>query len=83
VDFTGAAITISYYPNPTHDRVTISGSNTLQSVILTTLDGRILKAVEGFAAGQSLDLSRYPSGIYILVMRTADGQSRVAKIERN
>jgi hypothetical protein len=83
VDFTGAAIAISYYPNPTHDRVTISGSNTLQSVMLTTLDGRILQTAGGFAPGQYLDLSRYPSGIYFLIMRTAGGQSQVAKIERN
>jgi hypothetical protein len=83
VNFAGAAIGISYYPNPTHDRVTISGSNTLQSVMLTTIDGRILQTTEGFAPGQSLDLSRYPSGIYFLIMRTADGQSQVAKIERN
>jgi hypothetical protein len=83
VNFAAAAIGISYYPNPTHDRVTISGSNTLQSVMLTSLDGRILQTAEGFAPGQSLDLSRYPSGIYFVIMRTADGQSQVAKIERN
>jgi hypothetical protein len=51
--------------------------------MLTTLDGRILQTAEGFVPGQSLDLSRYPSGIYFLIMRTADGQSQVAKIERN
>jgi hypothetical protein len=83
VNFAAAAIEVSYYPNPTHDRVTISGNNTLQSIMLTTLDGRILQTANGFASGQSLDLSRYPSGIYILFMRTADGQSQVAKIERN
>jgi Secretion system C-terminal sorting domain len=83
VNFAGSAIGVSYYPNPTHDRVTISSSNTLQSVMLTTIDGRILQTADGFAPGQSLDLSRYPSGIYFLIMQTADGQSQVAKIERN
>jgi Secretion system C-terminal sorting domain len=83
VNFASAAVAVSYYPNPTHDRVTISSSNILQSVMLTTIDGRILQTADGFAPGQSLDLSRYPSGMYFLITRTADGQSQVAKIERN
>jgi hypothetical protein len=83
VDFTGAAIAISWYPNPVHDRLTITSNSTLSSATLTTLDGRILQVFDGMASGQSLDLSRYPFGIYFLVIRTTDGQSQVAKIERN
>ena len=83
VNFTGSALTMSWYPNPVHDRLTITSSNAIQSITLTTLDGRILQAYDGFASGQSLDLSRYPFGIYFLVIRTTDGQSRAAKIERN
>jgi hypothetical protein len=83
VDFTGAVTAISWYPNPTHDRLTLTSSSNLQSITLTTLDGRILQTVEGFASGQSLDLSRYPFGIYFLIIRTTDGQSQTAKIERN
>ena len=83
VNFTGAAIAISWYPNPVHDRLTITSSSTLQSATMITLDGRILQAFDGIASGQSLDLSRYPFGIYFLVIRTTDGQSSVAKIERN
>ena len=83
LNFTGAATAISWYPNPTHDRLTISSNGNLQSITLTTLDGRILQTVEGFASGQSLDFSRYAFGIYFLVIRTTDGQSHVAKIERN
>jgi hypothetical protein len=83
VNFTGAATAISWYPNPTHDRLTLTSSSNLQSITLTTLDGRILQTVEGFASGQSLDLSRYPFGIYFLIIRTTDGQSQTAKIERN
>jgi hypothetical protein len=83
VNFTGTATTISWYPNPTHDRLTLTSTSNLQSITLTTLDGRILQTAEGFASGQSLDLSRYPSGIYFLIIRTPDGQSQTAKIERN
>ena len=83
VNFAGTAITTSWYPNPTHDRLTISTNSNLRSITLTTLDGQTLQSFEGFASGQSIDMSRYPFGIYFLVIRTTDGQSQVAKIERN
>lgn len=83
VDFAGAATSISWYPNPTHDRVTLTSNSNLKSITLISLDGRILQTVEGFTSGQSIDLSRYPFGIYFLIIRTTDGQSQTAKIERN
>jgi|GEM_PF-3180596 hypothetical protein len=83
VDFAAAAIAINWYPNPTHDRVTLTSSSALQSITLISLDGRILQTAEGFTSGQSIDLSRYPFGIYFLIIRTADGQTQTAKIERN
>jgi hypothetical protein len=83
VNFTGAAEAITWYPNPTHDRLTLTSNSNLKSITLTTLDGRILQTVEGFTSGQSIDLSRYSFGIYFLIVRTTDGQSRTAKIERN
>jgi hypothetical protein len=83
VNFNGTTTTIGWYPNPTHDRLTISSNSNLQSITLTTLDGRILQTVEEFASGQSIDLSRYPFGIYFLIIRTTDGQSQTAKVERN
>jgi hypothetical protein len=83
VNITAAATTISWYPNPTHDQVTLTSNSNLQSVSLVTLDGRTLQTVQGFTSGQSIDLSRYPFGIYFLIIRTTDGQSQTAKIERN
>jgi hypothetical protein len=83
VNFAGTAIAISWYPNPVHDRLTITSNSNLLSATLTTLDGHILQAFDGIASGQSLDLSRYSFGIYFLVIRTTEGQSSVAKIERN
>ena len=83
VNFTGAAIAIIWYPNPIHDRLTITSSSHLQSITMITLDGRILQTFDGIASGQSIDLSRYPFGIYFLIIRTTDGQTRTAKIEKN
>jgi hypothetical protein len=82
-NFNGFTISISYYPNPTHDQLTITSGVALQSVKLITLDGRTLQVFGTFASGQTVDLSRYPFGIYFLVIQTSDGESQVAKIERN
>jgi Secretion system C-terminal sorting domain len=83
VNFSGTQIAINWYPNPVHDQLTVTSTSTLKSLTLTTLDGRILQTSEGFTSGQSLDLSRYPFGVYFLVIRTSDGQTRTAKIEKN
>ena len=83
VNFTGRTPELTWFPNPVRDRLTISSQAAIRSVTLTTLDGRTLKTFYGFTSGQSVDFSRYPFGIYILVIRTADGQTRVAKIERS
>jgi hypothetical protein len=83
VDFSGAPIAINWYPNPIHDRLTLTSNSDLQSITLTTLDGRILQTVAGSASTQSIDLSRYSFGIYFLIIRTTDGQTQTAKIEKN
>ncbi|HTR28710.1 MAG TPA: T9SS type A sorting domain-containing protein, partial [Puia sp.] len=82
VDFAGAGLMIDFYPNPVRDRLTITSAGTIQSVTLTTLSGQILQSTTGFTSGQSLDLSRYPFGIYFLIIRTSDSQTHVARIER-
>jgi hypothetical protein len=83
VDFAASSLAVNWYPNPVRDRLTVTSSSAMKTLTITTMDGRILQTVEGFSSGQSLDLSRYPFGIYFLVIRTADGQTRTAKIERN
>ncbi|HEV3413214.1 MAG TPA: T9SS type A sorting domain-containing protein [Puia sp.] len=83
VDFAASSLAVNWYPNPVRDRLTVTSGTALKSLTLVSLDGRILQTVEGFSSGQSLDLSQYPFGIYFLIIRTADGQSRTAKIERN
>jgi hypothetical protein len=83
VDFAGAPIAINWYPNPVHDQLTVTSTTTLKSLTLTTLDGRILQTVAGSSSIQSVDLGRYSFGIYFLIIRTTDGQTRTAKIEKN
>jgi hypothetical protein len=83
VNFSGTPLTINWYPNPTHDRLTLKSNSNIQSITLTTLDGRILQTVAGSTSIQTIDLSRYAFGLYFLITRTADGQIQTAKIEKN
>jgi hypothetical protein len=62
--------------------VTTSGT-ALSSVTVLTIDGRILLQAVNFSSGQSIDLSRYPCGIYMLSVRKVDGTSEVLPIEKN
>ncbi|HLI93273.1 MAG TPA: T9SS type A sorting domain-containing protein [Puia sp.] len=83
VDFSGLSASINWYPNPVHDRLTITSNAIIRSATLITADGRILREFDEFSSGQSLDLSSYPFGIYFLMIRTADGASQTARIERD
>lgn len=83
VDFSGLAASIKWYPNPVHDRLTITSNEMIRSATLIAADGRILQEFDGFSSGQSVDLTRYPFGIYFLMIRTADGASQTATIQRN
>lgn len=83
VNFNGRPLAISWYPNPVRDRLTITSGDAIRSVTLTTLSGQTLQTVEGFISGQQIDFSRYPFGIYFVIIRTTSGQTRVARIERS
>lgn len=75
---------LCYYPNPVRDRVTVTtGSDAPRSVTVMTIDGRVLQAVTGFRSGQSIDLSRYPAGLYILQLRDTSGGSQVFKVQKD
>ena len=84
LSFTQAGAQLRYFPNPVRDRVTVTtGSTAVQSVTVMTIDGRVLQLVRDFVSGQSIDLSRYPGGVYILQVRDASGQSQVFKVQKS
>ncbi len=82
--FFANAIQLSFYPNPAIDRVVITGSQaSLGSVSVMTIDGRQLQENDNFISGGSIDLSRYPAGIYLLGIRGISGNTQVLKILKN
>jgi hypothetical protein len=77
----GQPTTLTYYPNPVRNQVTITTSTlSPQSVKLMNIDGRLLQQNNNFVSGGSIDLSSYASGIYFLAIRNTAGQTEVVKI---
>lgn len=84
--FGGVNGALNFYPNPARNRVTIasagSASGSFKSVELLSIDGRVLQVATSFRAGDSFDLSAYPAGIYIFVVRNIDGSSETTKVQK-
>jgi hypothetical protein len=75
---------ITFYPNPVKSSCTVNtNSTTPQSLSLLTLDGRMLQQNNTFISGGSIDLSRYPNGIYLIVLRSTTGKSEVLKVMKD
>ena len=77
---------MNFYPNPAHGQVTITSgapaSNDIRSVQLLSIDGRVLQVATGFRSGDSFDLSGYPAGVYIFVVRNNDGTTQTSKVQK-
>ena len=79
-----SGLMLTYYPNPVRDRVTVTtGAATVKSAQVLSIDGKVLQQVAGFHSGESIDLSQYPAGIYILVVRNTDGSMQTAKVQKS
>ena len=60
--------TIAIFPNPTTDKVYIStnGGGSFKSVTLYSIDGKIVRNIDNFLIGSSIDLSSYAPATYML-----------------
>lgn len=61
--------TLSVYPNPTADIITVSGFTAGDQLILMTLTGEELAQ----SSSASIDLSQYATGTYILAVKNQAG----------
>ncbi len=72
--------TISLFPNPTADLVTITTTNqTPLHIKVIDITGKVLFSEKNISASTTLDLSNFASGIYQVQM-TSDGQSLTKKL---
>jgi hypothetical protein len=74
---------VTCYPNPARDRVTIASAvDNFKSMQLLSIDGRVLQVTTGFRSGESIDLSGYPAGVYLVVVHHSDGTSQTTKVQK-
>lgn len=66
---------VEMYPNPTTGLINISSKETLRSSKLYDLQGRLLQDTPLYNTTDILDISAYPSGIYLLEIKTDAGMN--------
>ena len=71
-------INISLYPNPTQDLVNIVSTETIQSVNIYNIDGKLV--LSNTAQNNVVDVKSLASGNYIVVIQTTNGASHKTKI---
>ncbi|GGZ70295.1 malectin domain-containing carbohydrate-binding protein [Algibacter mikhailovii] len=57
---------IVVFPNPTSDRLTIKGIDNLKTITVFSYSGQVLQSLQVSNYETTLDLSGYPSGIYLV-----------------
>ncbi|AXG73180.1 T9SS C-terminal target domain-containing protein [Flavobacterium arcticum] len=64
---------VSLYPNPSKDIITITANTAIMSVQLYDVQGRLVQVNTGNEAKEQLDISAQPSGLYFVKITTEDG----------
>lgn len=74
-------ISIKVYPNPAENEVHIKAENTINSIQLFDVQGRLLQTKLSNQNTESVDLSNYSSGIYFVTVSTTAGKqtSKISK----
>lgn len=71
----------NYYPNPTDNVVNFNGQYVMDAITVRNLLGQQLLVAKPNATSSSIDLSTFPSGMYLIEVTSGD-QSRVVKVMR-
>lgn len=70
---------IKVYPNPTTNVLLIEIDEVISSYEIFNQNGQRIKQVDVTSSGKSIDVSDFPSGIYILQITTENGQTKATK----
>jgi len=69
-------VQLSVYPNPTAGKINIQSSAEIQQLLLSTIDGKIVCQGQPFKQYTEIDLSNFPTGIYVLLLKTKNNTLR-------
>ncbi|MDI1254499.1 MAG: T9SS type A sorting domain-containing protein [Flavobacterium sp.] len=64
---------ITIYPNPTHDIVSVKANNTIKSIQLFDVQGRLLQTRIANENNANIDISNHSNGIYFLKITSEKG----------
>ncbi len=64
--------TLSFYPNPTQDLIYFENGSTIKEISIYSINGQILKTEHEIE--KYISIEDYPSGIYILRIKTTEGK---------
>lgn len=67
-----ASATVTVYPNPVSDVLSISGLKQNGTVLLYNAEGKLLQQQTVTAQTMTIDMSKYAKGIYLLQYKTGD-----------
>lgn len=76
-------VELNVFPNPVTDKLIVEGLNSAQIILqIVTVDGRLKDELHLSGDSFEIDLSAYPTGIYVvrLIGKTLSQQTRVVKI---
>jgi hypothetical protein len=77
----GPSTTTRVFPNPVRNRLYLAGDgNAIRSVIVTGADGKEMARYNGPVAGNSIDMSSLPDGLYFVTIGYTSGSKQTASI---
>lgn len=62
--------TISVFPNPAGEFLTISNLNAVSEIVLIDLSGKHKLSIQNYVAGNAINVSQLPRGHYLLMIRS-------------
>lgn len=71
---------LSIAPNPAVNSVTINTNAAYYTISISNISGRTVKTVNGDSNAKTIDVSNLNQGIYMLMIQTNEGESKVEKL---
>ncbi len=78
-----ATIDLEIYPNPSNDKIQFESAFEIKEIIITSIDGKILRTISSSQKEQSIDISNLNNGIYFLKITSVNNEVTTKKIIKN
>lgn len=75
---------VSVYPNPFNDKLTISSEQIIKKAVIVDMLGKTIYNQQNFSEGiETINLQNISKGMYFLVLESENNQSKTIKIVKN